>query len=368
MTDEVLYDYWWAAMPRANHVRVGAIAFAAGSTRRLFEAGKSELMSIEGISEKHADDIIKRRSGWDPEGEYDKFINTGARFVPWYSDEYPKRLKDIHGKPFALFAAGSLPDDGAMSVAVIGARNCSGYGRMMAQKFGSDLGAAGISVISGMAYGIDGISQTAALDAGGVSFGILGCGVNTCYPSSNRKLYDRLKESGGVISEYGIYTEPRACFFPARNRIISALSDAVVVIEARKESGTMITVDMALEQGREVAIVPGRITDPLSTGCISLWKQGAVPVTCAEDVISLVKGSYSVSENEPVLMKVSLPDDEKKIYALLEPYAISVGELSDMAGMELRKVLLSLVELCLKGLAAEVSTGHYVKVRECLVV
>ena len=132
-----------------------------------------------------------------------------------------------------LFVIGDLPDDDAPSVAIVGARNCSQYGRLNAKRFGADLAGYGVQIISGMAYGIDGLSQEEAINAGGRSFGVLGCGVNICYPASNRRLYERLKESGGLISEYGIYNHPLANLFPARNRIISALSDLTLIVEAR---------------------------------------------------------------------------------------------------------------------------------------
>ncbi|MBR5407501.1 MAG: DNA-processing protein DprA [Lachnospiraceae bacterium] len=366
--EEMKYEYWWAAMPRAYPCRLKAVAEEAGSTRRLYEAGKEELQSIEGISESYADDIISKRKDWDIDREYEKFLSMGIGFIPWYDERYPRRLKEVSGHPFAIFSIGRLPDDDKPSVAIVGSRNCSEYGRMTARNFGSELASLGVQVVSGMAYGIDGLSQSAALEAGGDSFGVLGCGVNICYPRSNRKLYDRLKEQGGILSEYGIYTKPQGNLFPARNRIISALSDVLIVVEAREVSGTMITVDMALEQGREVAVVPGRITDPLSTGCIKLWKQGAVPVTCAGDVLSLLGSGYDGAGIKYRLPTMELPDDERKVYMTLEPYAKSVGEISDATGMELRNAICALVELCIKGLAGEASTGYYVRAKEIRVV
>ncbi len=365
--EDIKYDYWWASMPRAFPSPVKAAADAAGSTKRLYEADRNELADIEGISEKYADYIVGKRQEWDLDAEYEKFLEMDIDFIPWYDERYPRRLGETSGHPFAIFVSGVLPGDDEPSVAIIGARNCSEYGRMTAKRFGADLAAAGVSIVSGMAYGIDGISQMAALDAGGVSFGVLGCGVNICYPASNAQLYERLKEQGGLISEYGIYTQPKGNLFPARNRIISALSDIVVVIEARESSGTMITVDMALEQGRDVAVVPGRITDPLSTGCVALWKQGAVPVTGADDILNMLTGA-SRERVKPSLPVIKLSEDEKMIYSVLEPYAKSVGAISDKTGLKLRKTVCALVELSVKGLACETSAGGYVRVKECLVV
>ena len=172
----------------------------------------------------------------------------------------------------------------------------TGYGREQARRFGRRIGARGISVISGMARGIDGIAQKAALDAGGRSYAVLGCGVDICYPEENRELYERLQQQGGVLSEYPPGMQPIAKLFPPRNRIISGLSDLVLVIEARKRSGTLITVDMALEQGREVYALPGRVSDSLSDGCNRLIRQGAGPATCPQDILEYFFGTGSEEE------------------------------------------------------------------------
>lgn len=191
------------------------------------------------------------------------------------------------GSALRHFYRGKLPDENEPAVAVIGARECSEYGRYVAEELGQYLGRAGIQVISGMARGIDGISQQAALSAGGTSYGVLGCGVDICYPAQNRRLYEELLEKGGLLSTYAPGTKPLPQHFPPRNRIVSGLSDALIVIEARQKSGTLITVDMALEQGRDVYVVPGRLTDRLSDGCNHLLTQGAgvflSPESFAED-------------------------------------------------------------------------------------
>lgn len=189
--------------------------------------------------------------------------------------EYPRRLLEIPQAPKQLYVRGRLPEEGVPSVAIIGARDCSYYGQEVAKRLGKLFGENGIQVISGMARGIDGIGQQAALQAGGSSFAVLGCGADICYPRQNQDLYDRLRKQGGVISEYEWGTPPRAGNFPPRNRIVSGLADAVIVVEARKKSGTLITVDMALEQGKEVYAVPGRLVDDLSSGCNYLIKNGA---------------------------------------------------------------------------------------------
>ncbi len=209
----------------------------------------------------------RKKNGGEGEG--------GIRVLRRQDREYPGRLKEIPNPPEKLYVLGRVPGERRPAVAVIGARDCSEYGRYVAAGLGAALGSSGIQVISGMARGIDGIGQEAALDAGGSSFAVLGNGVDVCYPAGNRQLYEKLKARGGILSEYPPGTPPLPGHFPLRNRIVSGLSDAVVVVEAREKSGTLITVDMALEQGREVYVVPGRVTDPLSVGCNRLLKAGA---------------------------------------------------------------------------------------------
>ena len=234
----------------------------------------------------------------EPERIEEELAGAGIGFVSALEKGFPKKLREIPDPPFGLYYKGSMPSEEEPATAIIGARLASGYGREQARRFGRQIGARGIAVISGMARGIDGISQKAALDAGGKSYAVLGCGVDICYPEENRELYERLQQEGGVLSEYPPGMQPVAKLFPPRNRIISGLSDLVLVIEARKKSGTLITVDMALEQGREVYALPGRVSDSLSDGCNRLIRQGAGPATCPEDILEYFFGTVD-SQDTP---------------------------------------------------------------------
>ena len=237
-----------------------------GNARKIFEADPEDFTGI--LPRKQYDKLMNIQDFAESNDEPPSFISI-------YDPGYPERLKKISDPPLGLWYYGKLPEEDIPSVAVIGARDCSDYGRHIAASLGEYLGRSGVQVISGLARGIDGIAQKAALDAGGTSCGVLGCGADICYPPSNRQIYDKLKENGCIISSYPPGYPAIASNFPPRNRIVSGLSDAVVVIEARQKSGTLITVDMALEQGREVFAVPGRITDRLSDGCNGLIGQGA---------------------------------------------------------------------------------------------
>lgn len=208
--------------------------------------------------------------------------------------QYPQGLRDIGHGPEKIYVRGRLPDDNIPSAAIIGARKCSSYGREMAEWFAGELAAAGIQVISGMAAGIDGVAQRAALTAGGSSFGVLGSGTDICYPRDNADLYAMLLEQGGVLSEHPAGTPPLPNHFPSRNRIISALSDVILVIEARERSGTLITVDFALEQGKDVYVLPGRVTDGLSCGCNRLLRQGAGIALEPNDIVDVLQEKYEL--------------------------------------------------------------------------
>ena len=234
----------------------------------------------------------------EPERIEEELAQAGISFVSALEEGFPDKLREIPDPPFGIYYKGKMPGEKEPAAAIIGARLASGYGREQARRFGRQIGACGIAVISGMARGIDGIAQKAALDAGGKSYAVLGCGVDICYPEENRELYERLQQQGGVLSEYPPGMQPIAKLFPPRNRIISGLSDLVLVIEARKRSGTLITVDMALEQGREVYALPGRVSDALSDGCNRLIRQGAGPATCPQDILEFFFGTGSEEDSE----------------------------------------------------------------------
>ncbi|MCI9674986.1 MAG: DNA-protecting protein DprA [Lachnospiraceae bacterium] len=316
-------------------------------------------------------------------------------FITPFEKEYPDKLKNIPDAPAGLYVRGKVPAESEITVAVVGARDCSEYGRYVAEELGSFLGKSGVTVVSGMARGIDGISQWAALEAGGTSIGILGCGVDICYPARNRALFDRLSEQGTIISEYPPGTPPRPMNFPARNRIVSGLADAVVVIEARCRSGTLITVDMALEQGKEVFVVPGRVTDRLSDGCNRLIKQGAAIMLSPEELLEELrelkeqsrehiaaavpakgnknhKARYEKDKENQKEQKhqkerkqeeqiSDLPPELRKVYQALDFYPQSVEQIMEHLSFETsqRQVAVQLIRLCMENKAIQVSPGHF---------
>ena len=279
---EDLYRYWLYSIDGIGKKAIGILTEAIGKPKDIYNASEKQLASL--LTQKQIQLFKKARAELDPGRMFEDLQKNNIRFVPRESPKFPDKLRTIPDSPYALYVKGGLPDSERPSVAIIGARLCSEYGRYMARVFGQELGAMGFQVISGMATGIDGIAEKAAFQAGGTSFSVLGCGVDICYPPENTDLYEMCVQRGGLISEYPPGTVPRPQLFPPRNRIISGLADAVLVIEARAKSGTLITVDMALEQGRDVYVLPGRVTDRLSDGCNALLKQGALIATCAADI------------------------------------------------------------------------------------
>ncbi len=257
---------------------------ALGTPQEVYRADKETLEKLVGAERAARLCAARAKDVWK---EYEDMRNRGIAFYPFYHPGYPQRLLDIPDRPFGVYVKGEIRDGGPQ-VAVVGARDCSPYGSYVAEMFARGLAEMGLLVISGMARGIDGIAQKAALDANGNTCAVLGCGVDICYPASNEALYREICSNGAVLSEYPPGTKPQPSLFPPRNRIISGLADALLVVEARRKSGTSITVDMALEQGKEVFVIPGRITDRLSDGCNNLLLQGATialsPAQVAEEI------------------------------------------------------------------------------------
>ena len=306
-------------------------------------------------------------ASYDVMAEYEKMTDRGVSFVYMGEEDYPKRLMNIPDAPFALYYVGKLPGDDEMTVAIVGARNCSAYGKAMARQFGETLAREGVQIVSGMARGIDGIGQQAALNAGGYSLGVLGCGVDICYPPENKPLYEQLIARGGICSEYPLGIEPRAVLFPPRNRIISGLCDCVLVIEAKERSGTLITVDMALEQGREVYALPGRVTDSLSMGCNRLIRQGASPALSPQDMLCELKPDCHM-HTVPGQQACPAPDGVRgRLYKLLdyqpESAEILRQKYTDTYGcsISVSELYLELLQMCAGGYADRISGNYYVR-------
>ena len=376
---ELPYELWLCSFPGIGNRQLRILLELCGDARRVYFASPGEWKQV--LNEKQVENLKRFTEDWKPEAEYMKMQEKGIRLVTLADSDYPGRLREIPDAPYGLFVRGQIPGE-EQSVAVVGARDCSQYGAFVARKLGEILGRYGIIVVSGMARGVDGISQQAALDAGGISWGVLGSGVDVCYPRQNRALYDRLPVQGCLISSYPLGTPALSRNFPPRNRIVSGLADAVVVVEAREKSGTLITVDMAWEQGREVYAVPGRVTDRLSDGCNRLIRQGAIPLLDPEDLITELaelrqqkqqmmtpKLSHSPNGRKPAYESAAdmflqlLPPELSAVYHTLELTPRTIQEICDHLPDQYRHINLNtcLMRLCMESLAEQVSPGCFCK-------
>lgn len=290
---------------------------------------------------------------------------------------YPSRMKELSSMPETLYYLGELPDPDKPTAAIVGARLCSHYGRVTAYEFGRILASKGVQIISGMAAGIDSSAQEGALDAGGTSFAVLGSGADVCYPKENTTLYNRLKKQGGILSELPPGTKPLPRHFPSRNRIISALADVVVVVEARSRSGSLITVDFALSQGKTVFAVPGRVGDSLSDGCNALIYQGAGIAFSPEAILFELKlitdfAGFALSRQlrarlrhctmTNVAKSKTLSPEAIKVYRCLSfTDPLRPDDITVLAELPASLVLSSLSELIRAELVSEAGWGAYMR-------
>ena len=279
--------------------------------------------------------------------------------IPAFDSRFPERLREIPESPGCIYLKGRLPDPVEMTVGIIGARDGTEYGKMVARTLAKELSEYGISIISGMAYGIDTAAHEGALLGGGKTYAVLGCGVDICYPAINKKLYSKIQEEGGIISEYPEGSPPLPHHFVARNRLIAGLSDILIVVEAKERSGTFITVDRALEQGKQVFVVPGRITDPLSRGCNKLLMEGASLCLSKEDILSC----FSIEAGKDNEKKPNLKGEEKRIYNALDLEGKHIDALYKELEIPLQSLYSVLVKLEIEGYCESFSSAYYRKKR-----
>ena len=278
------------------------------------------------------------------------------------SAEYPQKLNNYPKMPEILFAKGNLPDAKKPTAAIVGARACSPYGRIQAFRYAKILSSAGVQIISGMAYGIDAEAHKGALEGGTPTYAVLAGGVDICYPSGNRPLYDRiLRENGGILSEQPPGMRARNYFFPARNRIISGLADLVLIVEAREKSGSLITAQWALDQGKIVYAVPGAVNEALSMGCHKLIYDGAGIAYSPEILLRELGLNCENKVKSPEKNDLGLSSDLKLVYSCLDLRPKSTDFLIQKTGLPPEKIGSLLLELKLSGLVREIGRHYYIK-------
>jgi DNA processing protein len=316
-----------------------------------------------GFDRRTIEAFMTWRSKLDLSDELSRLLELGVTVLTWDSPDYPSLLKVIPNSPPVLYVRGELLPQDDWALGVVGTRRATVYGREATHALVGGLAAGGVTIISGLAYGIDTYAHQTALDAGGRTIAVLGSGVDIIYPAQNRKLADKISSQGAIVSEYPLGTRPEGSNFPPRNRIISGLSLGVLVVEGTTRSGAMITADFAAEQGREVFAVPGNILNRLSSGPNQLIQNGAKLVTSIGDVLEELNLTMVAEHTEA---REILPDNETEAVLLqhLSAYPVHVDDLGRAAGLSASEVASSLTLMELKGKVRQVGGMNYVIARE----
>lgn len=355
------YKYWLANISGIGNVKISYLMQEGRTEEEIYHLSKEGLLKIYGISEKDADKIVENKQKTDIDEQWAKLNESGINFVTLSDKDYPSKLKNVINPPYALYYIGKLPEEDRRIISIVGARGRSAYGREVARCLAKEVAKVGIPVVSGLANGIDTDGHIGALEGNGQTYAVLGCGVDVCYPKGNKYLYDMISKEGGIISEYPLHTAPTPRLFPIRNRIISALSDHVVIIEARERSGSLITADYAMEQGKDVYVVPGRITDPLSYGCNRLIHQGAEIITNISDFLEEIQVSEKKLCSQMDFRKNLLEKDEMMVYSLLDFGPTGLGTLMEKLPLQLMELLDILERLESKKYIKETVPNYYIK-------
>lgn len=308
------YLIWLNSVYGIGHRTIEQFLNYFGSFEGIWKAPASEISKFPKLRKKAAERLLETRNSDFIDKHKKNLQSKDVKYMISSDESYPEILKNIKDFPYILYMKGHIEKEDRNALAIIGSRKCTSYGKNIAYKFAKELAEYGITIISGMAYGIDSAAHRGALDGGGRTISVLGCGVDICYPKSNNNLMREIIENGAVISEYPLGTEPTSGNFPRRNRIISGLCRGVLVVEAGLKSGSLITIDYALDQGKDVFAVPGNINCSVSKGTNKLIKEGAKPVTCVEDILEEYnitkksnndKNTYNnLSESERLVMEI----------------------------------------------------------------
>lgn len=355
------YQYWMRSIPGIGNKKLRKLVEYCGSAKEVYHLAEKQFSYIPEIRSDEILAITDSRRCWNLEREAEILERSGVAMTTIEDDVFPGRLLQYDDCPYALFYKGSLPKDTQPTAAIVGARLCSEYGRAVALELGEKLAVCGISVVSGMAAGIDSFGHWGAIRGQGRTYAVLGCGVDICYPKGAGELYERIPEEGGIISEYPPGTRPLPGQFPARNRIISAFSDIVIVVEAKKKSGSLITADFALEQGKEIYAVPGRLDDNLSQGCNSLIRQGAGIITSSDELLLELELLPKKFRPEKEKTKNLLEKEELLVYSCFDLHTKNMEELIQMTRIPASEMADILIRLQTKGWIEESFKNYYRK-------
>jgi DNA processing protein len=356
MGEEIFYWLALSLTPGVGGIFIKRLLDRFQTPEAVFQAPLEELLQIEGLGEKVAREIQKGPVDKKVEKELSLLGEVGGKIMTIKDESYPKRLKEIYDPPPLLYVRGELKEEDELAVAIVGSRKTTPYGRWITEKMGQELARHGITIVSGMARGIDSHAHWGALSGAGRTIAVLGSGVDVVYPPENRNLYKRIIDQGAVLSEFPMSSPPEGGHFPKRNRIISGLSIGVVVVQAGMESGSLITANYALEQGRDVFAVPGNVGSDSSRGTHQLIKDGAKLVESSEDILEEVLPQWRKERETPQEVEPPVRDltgEEKVLFEQLGETPLHIDALIRESQFDPGKVSSLLLNLELKGLISQ---------------
>lgn len=351
----------WVAFHQVPHIgpaRVAKLLDRFGGLEAAWTAPAAQLHAA--IDSRAAESVIRARGSFDPLGNLERINRLGISAVTVIDPDYPALLKQIPAPPPVLYVKGQLRPEDHNAIAIVGTRRSTSYGREVTSRFAADFADAGVTVVSGLARGIDATAHQASLRAGGRTIAVLGSGVDIIYPPEHKNLAAQIEQNGAVISDYPPGRKPDAPNFPARNRIISGLSIGVVVVEAPARSGTLITVDFAADQGRDVFVVPGSVLSDNSAGGHRLLRDGARLATCAADVLDDLRIGER-KEQAAIQQALPLTDQERRLLNHISADPQHLDELLIAAGLSVAEGSGLVTMLELKGLIRDAGARHFVR-------
>ncbi len=333
-----------------------------GSTEGIWYNLHEEKANITFINDNLINNLINKRNNFE-EKLLSRLEKEKVQIISIFDENYPKKLKNIINPPGILYCKGDMNCLSNLSIGIVGSRKATDYGKFCADKFARELSDLGITIVSGLAYGIDTIAHKSTLKAKGKTIGVIGCGINIIYPSKNRELYEEIENSGGaIITEYPFDMKPVSFNFPNRNRIISGLSCGVLVVEAQDKSGTLITASHAADQGRDVFAIPGNINSIFSIGTNKLIKDGAKPVMNVEDIIEEIS-EFDYINNKPIKKDINydiLNKTEQDIVKIIKDKEKSFDDIVALSGYSVGEILSTLTLLEMKSIIIQTNGKKFI--------
>ncbi len=358
--------YWIAlsGIKGIGNVTFKSLLLKFGDPEIIMESSRSELSSVEGMRKETVQDIVNKNFEIDPCAEIKKIESSGARIVTFNDPEYPSSLKEIHDPPMILYMKGLEFPQNKVFIAVVGSRNATHYGLKAAEEFGQGIARRSLGLVSGMALGIDAAAHWGCIAGKGFTIAVLGTGIDIIYPGKNKKLFEKIIENGLVLTEFPMGTSPSPSNFPKRNRVISGLSRGVLVVEATRNSGSLITASTALEQGRDIFAVPGSIESFKSRGCHFLIKHGAMLAENADDIMEGLGMNYPGMVKSDTYITKDLPemnDTEKAIYNIINDYPVHIDQIQKQGNIASGDLSGALTKMELRGIIKQLPGKMFVR-------